>query len=558
MNLIIVESPNKIAKIKGYAGPGWEVAASVGHIRDLVVNNDTGSIGIDREHGHALIYEVSPDKKSVVANLKALVKQVGAANVYLATDPDREGEAISWHLAQVLGLDPRTTKRVTFQEITEKAIKAALAAPRTIDLPLVHAQEGRRAVDRLVGFPVSGVVSRKIAAGLSAGRVQSVAVRLVVEREREIQQFLDRFTVPVTVTVQTAQGEQFRARRTAEAFAQLPEAQAYLQQVGSAGSFAVVNVEKKPVERQPQPPFSTSMLQQEGVKKLKFKVQKVSDLAQKLFEQGHITYIRTDSINLGEEAMQQAQAQVTTQFGADQYQARKWKSKDGAQEAHEAIRPTHWENASAGETADEQALYRMIYTRALASQMVPAQYDQTVITLAPAPSPADTYTSSTRIQTAQGYLAAYQEAEDEADEGADEDEATLKNPVQVGQQLTIVKLEAKQSYARPAKRYNEATIVADLEKRGIGRPSTYASILKTIFARQYVANGTVAGKKLTSQVLTWQNGQVSTSQRSETLGADKDKVLPTPTGTQVTEFLEKHFPKIMDYAFTAGCVAVFV
>lgn len=555
--LIIVESPNKIAKIKGYAGSDYEVAASVGHIRDLVVNNETGSIGIDREHGHALIYEVSSDKKSVVANLKNLVRQVGPANVYLATDPDREGEAISWHLCQVLGLDPRTAKRITFQEITGPAIQAALAKPRTIDLPLVHAQEGRRAIDRLVGFPVSGVVSRKIGAGLSAGRVQSVAVRLMVEREREIQQFLDRFKVPVSATVQNAQGEQFRSSRTAEPFAQLTEAQAYLQQVGSAGSFQVVSVEKKPVERQPQPPFSTSTLQQEGVKKLKFKVQKVSDLAQKLFEGGHITYIRTDSVNLGEEAMQQAQVQITAQFGADQHQARKWKNKDNAQEAHEAIRPTHWENPSAGESADEKALYRMIYTRALASQMVPATFDQTVITIAPATDAADTYTSSTRIQTAPGYLAVYQEGTDDDDEQGDEAEATLKNPVQVGQQLAIVKLEAKQTYAKPPKRYNEATVVADLEKRGIGRPSTYASILNTIQKRGYVANGTVTGKKLTSQVLTWQNGQIATSQRTETLGADKDKLLPTPTGTQVTGFLEQHFPKIMDYAFTAGCESTF-
>ena len=413
------------------------------------------------------------------------------------------------------------------------------------------------AVDRLVGFTISPVLNRKLAFGLSAGRVQSVAVRLVVERERQIQQFADRFTVPVTATVQTAQGEQLRARRSAEAFAALDQAQAYLQQVGSSPSFRVVGVEKKPVERQPQAPFSTSTLQQEGVKKLKFKVQKVSDLAQKLFEQGHITYIRTDSINLGEEAMQQAQAQVTAQFGADQHQARQWKNKDDAQEAHEAIRPTHWESATAGETEDEQTLYRLIYTRALASQMVAALYDQTTITLAPAADERDTYSSSTRIQTQAGYLALYQEADEEADEGADEDETTLKNPVQQGDPLQLEKLEARQSYARPAKRYNEATIVADLEKQGIGRPSTYASILRTIFARKYIDTGSVAGKKLTSQVLTWQGGQITTSQKSETLGADKDKLLPTAIGTEVTEFLEVNFPKVMDYKFTAGCEAIF-
>jgi len=418
--------------------------------------------------------------------------------VYLATDPDREGEAIAFHLCEVLNLDPRTTKRVAFQEITEKAIKTALASPGKVDMQLVHAQEGRRAVDRLVGFTISPVLNRKLAAGLSAGRVQSVAVRLVVERERQIQQFLDRFTMPVVATVQTAQGEQFQAKRTAAPFAALDDAQAYLQQVGRSASFGIISVEKKPVERQPQPAFSTSTLQQEGVKKLKFRVQKVSDLAQKLFEEGHITYIRTDSVNLGEEATQQAQTQIAAQFGADQHQTRQTKNKDGAQEAHEAIRPTHWDNATAGDTPDEQALYRLIYTRALASQMVSAQYDQTTITLAPGTDASDAYTNSTRILTRLGYLAAYQEGEDETEEGADEDETTLKNPGQEGEVLTLVKLEARQSYARPAKRYNEATIVADLEKQGIGRPSTYASILRTIFARKYIDTGSVAGKKLTS------------------------------------------------------------
>jgi DNA topoisomerase-1 len=555
MKLIIVESPNKIKKIKGFAGGDYEVAASVGHIRDLPVGG--GDIGIDREHGHALKYVISDDKKDVVANLRRLAKVAGPQGVYLATDPDREGEAIAFHLCEVLNLDPRTTKRVSFQEITEKAIKAALASPSTVDMQLVHAQEGRRAVDRLVGFTISPVLNRKLAAGLSAGRVQSVAVRLIVERERQITQFLDKFTVPVSATLQTAQGEQLKARRTAEPFAALDAAQAYLQQVGRNARFTVLSVEKKPVERQPQPPFSTSTLQQEGVKKLKFKVLKVSDLAQKLFEEGHITYIRTDSVNLGEEAMQQAQVQITTQFGADQHQPRQWKNKDNAQEAHEAIRPTHWENATAGDTPDEQALYRLIYTRALASQMVAAQFDQTTITVAPAADAADTYTSSTRILTRAGYLSVYQDAEDEAEEGADEDEATLKNPVVQGQALSIVKVEARQSYARPPRRYNEATIVADLEKQGIGRPSTYASILRTIFARKYIDTGSVAGKKLTSQVLTWQNGQIATSQKSETLGADKDKLLPTATGTEVTEFLEVNFPKVMDYKFTAGCEAIF-
>jgi len=549
MKLIIVESPNKIKKVKCYAGPAYEVAASVGHIRDL-----GGDLGIDREHGHALKYVVSDDKKAVVANLRRLAKAASPQGVYLATD--REGEAIAFHLCEVLGLNPRTTKRITFQKITEKAIQAAFVNPTTVDLHLVHAQEGRRAVDRLVAFTLNPVLNRKLAAGLSAGRVRSVAVRLVVERERQIQQFSDTFTMPVVATLQTRHGEQLRARRTAAPFAELDQAQAYLPSVGRGAGFGVLSVEKKPVERQPAPAFSTSTLQQEGVRKLRFTVQQVLDLAQKLFEGRHITYIRTDCVNLGEEATKQAKAQITAQFGADQFGARQTKNKAGAQEVHEAIRPTHWEQTHVGDTPDEQAFYRLIYTRALASQMVAAQYDQTTITLAPAADVADTYASATRVLTRPGYLAVYQEAEEEEEPG-DEVETTLKHPVQTCEALTLVKLEARQSFARPAKRYNEATLVAGLEKQGIGRPSTYAAILRKIFARKYISTGSVADKKLTAQVLTWQDGQLTTSQRSETLGADKDKLLPTVTGTQVTEFLERNFPKVLDYKFTAGCEAVF-
>jgi DNA topoisomerase-1 len=423
-------------------------------------------------------------------------------------------------------------------------------------MPLVSAQEGRRAVDRLVGFSVSPVVGRKIAQGLSAGRVQSVAVRLMVQREREITSFADRFTVPVNALVHTSHGEPLKARRTAEPFATLDQAKAYLQQFARLSNFGVVSVEKKPVQRQPQPAFSTSTLQQEAGKKLKMKVALITDLAQSLFAAGHITYIRTDSVNLGEEATQQAEAQITAQFGPGHFQARQTKNKDGAQEAHEAIRPTHWENPSAGETSQEQQLYKLIYTRALASQMIAAQYDQTTITLAPAHDPSDTYTSSTRVLTRPGYLAVYQEAEDEPDE-SEEAETTLKYPIEEGEAVSLQELVAKQSYARPAKRYSEPTLVQEMEKLGIGRPSTYASIIKTIQTRKYVAEGTVAGKKLTSQVLTWKGGQISVSQKSETLGADKGKLLPTATGIQVTEFLEKYFPQIMDYKFTAACEATF-
>lgn len=550
MNLLIVESPNKIQKIKAILGPGWDVAASVGHIRDLPPMGE--GLGIDKANKYKLLYEVTADKKKVVANLKEKVTTCGKQNVYLATDPDREGEAISFHLCQALGLDYRSTHRVTFQEITAPAIQAAIKSPRLLDIQLVSAQEARRAIDRLVGYEISPVLWKKVASGLSAGRVQSVAVRLVVNREQEIMSFADRYSFGIYGTFQTAGGEQLKARRSSS-FTEAAATEAYLRST-QGQAYTVQDVQKKPVERQPGPAYSTSTLQQDGVKKLKLKVSQVSELAQKLFEQGHITYIRTDSVNLSETAIDEAQAQITAQYGGSYFQRRTFTNKAGAQEAHEAIRPTHWEHREAGNTDQEKALYALIWNKAVASQMAPARFDETTISLSSS-LPEDIFTTTARVQTFDGYLAVYQEAEEEAD---DQDEAsTLTQPVSAGDVLSVVRMEGRQSYSKPPKRFDEATLVAELEKRQIGRPSTYASILGVIQAREYVATGTVEGKKLAAVVYTFEAGQLTTKAKTETLGADKNKLLPTERGTQLSNFLETNFTKVVDYSFTAKCEGAF-
>ena len=550
MKLLIVESPNKIQKIKAILGPGWDVAASVGHIRDLP--EMSAGLGIDKANKYKLLYEVSPDKKSVVANLKKKVAECGKENVYLATDPDREGEAISFHLCQALGLDYRSTHRVTFQEITAPAIQAALQNPRTLDIKLVSAQEARRAIDRLVGYEISPVLWKKVESGLSAGRVQSVAVRLVVNREQEIMRFADRYSFGIYGLFQTAGGEQLKARRSSS-FPDAAMTEAYLRST-QGQAYTVQDVQKKPVERHPGPAYSTSTLQQDGVKKLKWKVSQVSELAQKLFEQGHITYIRTDSVNLSETAINEAQGQITAQYGASYFQRRTFQNKDGAQEAHEAIRPTHWENRSAGNTDEEKALYALIWNKAVASQMAPARFDETTVTLSSS-LPEDLFTTTARVQTFDGYLAVYQEAEEETDD--EDDASTLTQPVRAGDVLSVLRMEGRQSYAKPPKRFDEATLVAELEKRQIGRPSTYASILGVIQAKQYVATGSVEGKKLAAVVYTFEAGQLTTKAKTETLGADKNKLLPTEKGTKLSTFLETNFTKIVDYTFTAKCEGVF-
>jgi len=571
MNLLIVESPNKVQKIKGFLGAEWLVGASIGHIRDIPGKE----LGMDRAgQSYHITYAVDEGKKQTVAGLKQMVSQVGKANVYLATDPDREGEGISFHLCEVLGLDKNTTKRVTFMEITEPAIRAALAKPRTLDQDLVAAQEARRAIDRLVGWEVSPSLrnSQPVVAGAlpwSAGRVQSVATRLVADLEDTIEGFAagSGLSFPVSAIFTTPAGEKLPARYVGKSVATEAEARAQLSRVvgTSAEGWRVLRIEQQPVSSNPPPAYSTSSLQMDGVKKLKFSVAKISELAQKLFEAGHVTYIRTDSVNIGEEGTAEALAQITQQYGANYACARKFKEKAGVQGGHEAIRPTHWDVTKAGATAEEQALYQLIYTRTLASQMSAAQYAQTVITVGRGTQAAgeeneDRFESRVKILTFPGYRAAYMEAEEEAaDEASAEgaEGATLLTPLQEGNALALARVQATGRMQKPPKRYDEATLVGELEKRQIGRPSTYATIIKTIFARQYVKVDTVAGKKVPTKTLSWEIGQpwgqVSETPRTETLGGDKAKLVPTERGRAATRYLKTHFSELVDFNFTAQC-----
>lgn len=540
MNLLIVESPNKIKKLKSFLGSDWDVAASVGHIRDL----PSKGLSIDKAGGYKMLYEVNSDKRSVVSGLKKKVENIGKPNVYLATDPDREGEAIAFHLCAALGLDYKSTKRVTFQEITEKAVKKAISQPRTLDLKLVAAQESRRAIDRLVGYEISPVLWKKLESGLSAGRVQSVALKLCVEREKVIKGFSDKYNFQVKGFFQTKKGDTLRAKRI-ENFHLEKDAAAYLQ-ASKNKTFKVSDVVTRPTEKAPQPPYSTSTLQQDGVKKLRMNVKQVMDVAQKLFEGGHITYMRTDSLNLSQEAIDQAQEQISSKYGPSYFRQRTFRSKAGSQEAHEAIRPTHWENTSAGNNDDEEKLYDLIYRRALASQMAAAKYDETTITIVSS-QPNDVYSTVAKVLTFDGYLKVYQEETEE-----EEENDTIK-PVSAGEGLEMIKLEATQTYAKPPKRLDQASLVAELEKKQIGRPSTYASILNTILKREYVKTGNEPGRKVTAAVLVLEDGKISRVEKQETLGADKNKLLPTEKGIRLTEFLEHNFTQVVDYTFTATC-----
>ena len=543
MKLLIVESPNKTKKLKSFLGEDWEVAASFGHIRDLPAKGD---MGIDKKNAFKMRYEVYPDKQKIVDELKRKVSRAGKENVYLATDPDREGEAISFHLCEELNLSYKTTHRVTFQEITEMAVKAAISNPRKIDMDLVAAQECRRAMDRLVGFEISPVLWKKLEKGMSAGRVQSVALRMVIDRERIIAGFADRYSFHVHGYFKTAKGDVLKAKRIDDPRS-TADSKKYLESITDK-SFQVIDVSKKPVTRPPQPPFSTSSLQQDANRKLKFSVKKTMEVAQKLFEGGHITYMRTDSLNLSDTAIEEAKTQIESQFGNAYFEKRTFKSKAGSQEAHEAIRPTHFEQATAGETSDEQKLYDLIYRRALASQMKAAEFEETLITIDTLPVTPDVYQAKASVQKFDGYLKIYQE---EADEDAEEEVSPIKE-VNTGEALEKLRVEANQVYAKPPKRYNEASLVKDLENKQIGRPSTYASTISTLFLREFVKVGDAPGRKVTAEKLVLEAGRISTSQKTETLGSDKGKILPSQRGEQVIGFMEKNFLQIIDYSFTAS------
>lgn len=547
---IIVESPNKVPKIQGYLdkefGVGvWKAASSVGHIRDLPEKE----LGIDRAAEYKRNYIINPDKKRVVSNLIALADEVGRENIYLATDPDREGEAIAFHLAMALKLSVDTAKRVTFNEITQPAIAKAIRSARTIDKALVRAQEARRVVDRLSGYEVTAMMSRKIGEWLSAGRVQSPALRLCVDRERQIKKFTDSYVFRLRGIFLTPKSETLIAQYH-KPFTTKADVMGYLAGLADK-KWTVESVEVKPIERQPKPAFTTSSLQQEAIRKFgksggKWSAKKVMDLAQKLFEQGHITYMRTDSPNLSEEAVAAIKTLVTTKHGAGYFQARTFKAKDSAQEAHEAIRPTHFEDTVAGQGEDEQKLYKLIYARAVASQMKAALLEQTVVIIRSQVAD-DRFVAKASVMKFEGYLVVYTEEPDEAEP----DEETTIKAIASGDKLNLEQLKAKQTYAQPAKRFDEASLVAELEKRGIGRPSTYATILSGIIHKEYVAAGSEQARKVNCQVFTWAGGKVTESGEVQSVGGDKNKLFPTETGHKIINFLESHFATLVDYTFTA-------
>lgn len=539
-NLVIVESPAKAKTIEKFLGSDYHVMSSFGHIRDL----KTKDISIDFSNGgYKPIYEVPSDKKKIVSELKSQVKT--ADKVYLASDEDREGEAIAWHLAEVLGLDKATTSRIVFHEITKPAILEAIKEPRTIDLNLVDAQQARRVLDRIVGFELSPILWKKIKPQLSAGRVQSVAVRLIVEREREIKSFKYDACYKVTALITTAAGDALTAELDTR-FQTKKEAMTFLESCKDA-KFKVADISTKPAHRSPAAPFTTSTLQQEASRKLGFSVAQTMMIAQHLYENGHITYMRTDSVNLSSLAINTAKQEIVEAYGAEYSKVRRYTTKSkGAQEAHEAIRPTYMSNHTIQGTRQEAALYDLIYKRTLACQMADADIERTQITLTSDATPYK-FIAVGEVIKFDGFLKVYKEGSD------DEQEQDLKilPTVNVGDILTYNKIECTERFTQRPPRYTEASLVRKMEELGIGRPSTYAPTISTIQAREYVLKGDKEGFKREYNQLLLSKGKIKESVKSETVGAEKGKLLPTDTGTVVNDYLSNNFSDIIDYNFTA-------
>lgn len=540
MNLVIVESPAKAKTIEKFLGSDYHVMSSFGHIRDL----KTKDISIDFSGGgYKPIYEVPSDKRKLVSELKSQVKT--ADKVYLASDEDREGEAIAWHLAEVLGLDKATTSRIVFHEITKPAILEAIKEPRTIDLNLVDAQQARRVLDRIVGFELSPILWKKIKPQLSAGRVQSVAVRLIVEREREIKSFKYDAYYKVTALITTAAGDALTAELDTR-FQTKKEAMTFLESCKDA-KFKVADISTKPAHRSPAAPFTTSTLQQEASRKLGFSVAQTMMIAQHLYENGHITYMRTDSVNLSSLAINTAKQEIVEAYGAEYSKVRRYTTKSkGAQEAHEAIRPTYMSNHTIQGTRQEAALYDLIYKRTLACQMADADIERTQITLTSDATPYK-FIAVGEVIKFDGFLKVYKEGSD------DEQEQDLKilPTVNVGDILTYNKIECTERFTQRPPRYTEASLVRKMEELGIGRPSTYAPTISTIQAREYVLKGDKEGFKREYNQLLLSKGKIKESVKSETVGAEKGKLLPTDTGTVVNDYLSNNFSDIIDYNFTA-------
>jgi len=542
-NLLIVESPAKAKTIEGYLGKDFTVKSSYGHIRDLIKSEDA----IDIPNNFAQRYEVPADKKQIVSELKKLAKE--AEMVWLASDEDREGEAISWHLFETLGLKENKTKRIVFHEITKPAIMRAIENPRTIDYNLVNAQQARRVLDRLVGFELSPVLWKKVKPSLSAGRVQSVAVRLIVDREREVNKFTAEAAFRV-VAIFGKGREAFKAELP-ERFTEQAQAEKFLNDCLEA-AFSIKSLDTRPTKRSPAAPFTTSTLQQEASRKLGFSVSRTMSVAQKLYESGKITYMRTDSVNLSDTALTAAKQEITSAYGDKYYQHRKYKTKSAsAQEAHEAIRPTYFNvHTTDGDNA-EKRLYELIWKRAIASQMSEAQFEKTTAKIDISTRKEDLVANG-EVMKFDGFLKVYLESNDEEEETSQDENNAILPPLTKGQLLALQEMSATERYSRPPARYTEASLVKKLEELGIGRPSTYAPTISTVQNRGYVVKEEREGKTRNYRVLTLKDKAIKQEQKTENTGAEKNKLFPTDIGAVVNDFLVQHFKGIVDFNFTAN------
>jgi len=531
-NLVIVESPAKAKTIEKYLGKDYTVKSSFGHIRDLPKKG----LNIDIEKNFAPTYEINPDKKKVVSELRAAAK--AADHVWLASDEDREGEAIAWHLASALKLDLATTKRIVFHEITKSAIEAAIQNPRTVDINLVDAQQARRVLDRLVGYELSPVLWKKVRTGLSAGRVQSVAVRIIVERERAIRDFTAESSYKISA-IFTIDGQDLKAE-LADKISLKDDARKFLEDAANA-TYTVDDIAQKPGSRNPGAPFTTSTLQQEAARRLGYSVKQTMTLAQRLYESGMITYMRTDSTTLSGFAINAAKEHILKEYGEQYHQVRQFKTKnESAQEAHEAIRPTDFGRLAAGDDAQQAKLYQLIWQRALSSQMAPAQTERTEISIAVSTRP-EKLLAKGEILKFDGFLKVYGGGKDD----------TLLPPVEKGQQLPLSTMAATETFTRPPARFSEASLVKALEELGIGRPSTYAPTISTIQTREYVEKTDLEGVERHVQALKLENGTITEEDTTEITGADRSKLVPTPVAEVTTDFLVKYFPSVVDFDFTA-------
>ena len=542
-NLVIVESPAKAKTIEKFLGKDYKVMSSYGHIRDL----KTKEFSIDIEHDYAPQYVIPADKKKLVSELKSEAKS--AEQVWLASDEDREGEAISWHLHEVLGLKPENTKRIVFHEITKNAILHAIETPRDININLVNAQQARRVLDRIVGFELSPILWRKVKPALSAGRVQSVAVRLIVEREREINEFVSEAAFRVIANFILPDGTTVLKAELNRRLKDKKEVEAFLESCKNA-SFTIDDITTKPVKKSPAPPFTTSTLQQEAARKLGYSVSQTMMIAQRLYESGLITYMRTDSVNLSDLALGTAKEAIFETYGEKYYKFRQYHTKSkGAQEAHEAIRPTYISNVEAGSSSQEKKLYELIRKRTIACQMADAELERTTISVGIS-GQTERFVAVGEVISFEGFLQVYMESND--DDTEKEQENGLLPPVKLHETLSLKDIVATERFTQRPPRYTEASLVRRLEELGIGRPSTYAPTIQTIQNREYVVKGDKEGVERAYTVVSLSKGKIEEAEKTETVGADRNKLMPTDIGTVVNDFLMEYFPDVLDYNFTAS------